>query len=79
MASYSVVSTLQQHPRFAASPNPKLSSKDKHDEKNGVDSNTLHENNSLPPKIGGWETILSFGGKRPIFRGELLVLGRVFD
>ena len=33
---------------------------------------------SLPLKIDGWKTIsVLFGGKRPIFRGELLVLGRV--
>ena len=36
---------------------------------------TLPETNSSPLKNGGWETTFLLG--RPIFRGELLVLGRV--
>ena len=35
---------------------------------------TLPETNSLPLKIDAWETILSFSGSGPIFKGELFVL-----
>ncbi len=32
-----------------------------------------------PLKMDGWKTIPSIWGNRPIFRCELLVLGRVID
>lgn len=31
---------------------------------------------TLPQKIGAWERILSFWVNAPIFRGQLIVLGR---
>ena len=40
-------------------------------------SHTLPKTNSSPLQMDGWNTILSYWVKRPIFRGKPLVSGRV--